>query len=85
MNNIEEMKKTESDHRKEVICELVADRQYVPMKEKELAMLLQVPREERRILRQLLEELLAEGRLTVNAHGKYKKPDGRILTGTFIT
>lgn len=85
MNNIEDMTKTESDRRKEVICELVADRQYTPMKEKELAMLLQVPREERHILRQLLQELLAQGRLTVNSQGKYKKPDGRILTGTFVS
>ena len=85
MSNIVDMKKTESDHRKEIICELVEDRQYAPMKEKELAMLLQVSREERPELHRLLEELMAEGRLTVTSQGKYMKPDGRILTGTFIS
>lgn len=55
-----------------MICDLVADKQYIPMKEKELAMLLQVSREERQELHRLLEELLAEGRLTVSAQENTK-------------
>lgn len=74
-----------AENRKDRICELMSDQQYVPMKEKELAMLLQVSREDRQELRRLLEELLTEGRLTVDARGKYKKADGHTLTGTFIS
>ena len=51
--------------RKKVICDLVRDPIYVPMKEKELAMFLQVEKEDRELLRDVLRELLAEGKLTL--------------------
>lgn len=79
------MEKTELERRKEMICELVAQESYVPMKEKELAVLLQVSREERPELHRILEELLAEGRLAVSARGKYQKADGNVLTGIFVS
>ena len=46
--------------RKKIICELVEDPRYVPMKEKELAVFLQTAKEDREALREVLEELLAE-------------------------
>ena len=46
---------------------------YVPMKEKELAMLLQVQESDRPELKRLLEELVSEGRLDRTARGKYVK------------
>lgn len=79
------MEMTETEKRKNMICEFVAQESYIPMKEKELAMLLQVSREERPELRRILEELLAEGKLVSDVHGKYSKPDGNVLTGTFIS
>lgn len=72
------------EKRKKLICELVADEAYVPMKEKELAVFMQVPREERTALREVLQALLAEGRLQVNGQGRYSKPDGDKPVGTFI-
>lgn len=72
------------EKRKKIICDLVEDPVYVPMKEKELAMLLQVAREEREEFREILRELLAEGRLMLSLKGKYMKSNGRVLTGTFI-
>lgn len=71
--------------RKKVICDLVRDPIYVPMKEKELAMFLQVEKEDRELLRDVLRELLAEGKLTLTPKGKYMKADGKFLTGTFIS
>ena len=41
--------------RKKVICDLVNDSLYVPMKEKELAMLLQVSRQDREEFRGILQ------------------------------
>ncbi len=70
--------------RKKVICDLVNDPLYVPMKEKELAVFLQVAKEDREELKAVLGELLAEGKLTLTQKGKYRKADGSILTGTFI-
>ncbi len=71
--------------RKEVIRALVRDPLYVPMKEKELAALLSVAKEDREELRSILQELLAEGELMVTARGKYQKNNGMILTGTFLS
>ncbi len=79
------MEKTETEKRKDMICSFVERESYVPMKEKELAMLLQVSREERPALRRILEELSAEGRLVSDARGRYRKPEGNVLTGTFIS
>lgn len=73
------------DRRKKVICDLVKDPLYVPMKEKELTMFLQVEREDREELRRVLQELLAEGQLMLTSRGKYMKSSGRMLTGTFIS
>lgn len=73
------------EKRKKVICELVEDELYVPMKEKEMAVLLQVSREDREEFHTILEELLAECRLMITSKGKYMKSNGRVLTGTFIS
>lgn len=72
------------EKRKKLICELVADEAYVPMKEKELAAFMQVSREERAALREVLQALLAEGRLQVNGQGRYSRPDEDKPVGTFI-
>lgn len=75
------------EKRKNLICELVEDELYVPMKEKELAVFMQVRPEERAELKEILEELLAEGKLQITKRGKYlkgeEKADG--LEGTFIS
>ena len=72
------------EKRKKLICELVADEAYVPMKEKELAAFMQVSREERAALREVLQALLAEGRLQVNGQGRYSRLDEDKRVGTFI-
>lgn len=76
--------KNSKESRKKVICDLVNDSLYVPMKEKEMAVLLGVTKENREELRVILQELLAEGKLTLTAKGKYKKSDGHVLRGTFL-
>lgn len=73
------------DKRKKVICDLVRDEMYIPMKEKEMAVFLQVSKEERQEFHSILEELLAEGKITLTAKGKIMKSDGKFLTGTFIS
>lgn len=78
---------TARDRRKNIICELVEDSCYVPMKEKELAIFMQVNPEEREELKSILKELVEEGKLELTKRGKYVKGSGRPanLTGTFIS
>ena len=74
------------EKRKKLICELMDDALYVPMKEKELAIFLQVSAEERDEFRAVLQALLAEGRIEVTKRGRYiGSHGGRQLTGTFIS
>lgn len=72
------------EKRKKVIYDLMCDKTYVPMKEKELAVILQVAKEDRPVLRRLLEDLMLEGRIEVSRHGKYRKAQSKALMGTFL-
>lgn len=76
-----------SDKRKKVIMDLVAAEFYVPMKEKELAIMLQVSKEDRGELNRILNELLAEGKLSLTKKGKFIKArhSEKELVGTFIS
>lgn len=72
------------ESRKKMIYEFMCSELYVPMKIKELAVLLDVPREERPALEEVLHELLAEGKIEVSKRGKYSKMEEKYITGTFI-
>ncbi len=76
-----------SDKRKKVILDLMEADFYVPMKEKELAVMLQVSKEDRAELNRILNELLAEGKLSITKKGKFVKArnSDRELIGTFIS
>ena len=69
--------------RKKTIYELICDDLYVPMKIKELAILLNVPKEQRGELKEVLDALVAEGKVEVSSKGKYSKGETKVLTGTF--
>lgn len=73
------------EKRKQLICELVEDEMYVPMKEKELAMLMQVSKADREEFRKVLDALVLEGKIQLTSKGKYMKSDGSVLIGTFIS
>ena len=72
------------EERKKKICDLMEDAFYVPMKEKELAILMQVAPEEREEFKCILNELLSEGKLMITRRGKYQKAEANVLTGTFL-
>ncbi len=72
------------EKRKKVIYDLICDEMYVPMKFKELAMFLQVPREQREELREVLKILEAEGKIYLSKRGKYCKGEAKHLTGVYL-
>ena len=69
--------------RKKTIYDFICDEFYVPMKIKEIAIMLNVPKEQRRELQEVLDELVCDGKIEVSAKGKYSKAEGKYLTGTF--
>ena len=72
------------EKRKEIVYSLMCDPHYVPMKIKEIAIVMQVAKEDRSELEAILEELQREGKIELTKRGKYKKAERAISTGLFI-
>ncbi|MEJ8734299.1 ribonuclease R [Mediterraneibacter sp. ICN-202921] len=71
------------EKRKKVIYSFICDDLYVPMKIKEMAVILQVPKEQRQELKEVLDALVEEGKISVSKKGKYTKGGAKRLTGIF--
>lgn len=63
-----------SDHKekKKRLLEVINDKHYKPLKQKELAFLLQIPQEDREEFREILAELVKEGKVLLTKRGKYQ-------------
>lgn len=77
------MTQEELKQKKEMVYGLICSDFYVPMKIKEMAIFLQVPKERRQELQEVLDALLQEGKIEVSQKGKYQKSRGVFLTGVF--
>ncbi|MGN0131867.1 MAG: ribonuclease R [Lachnospiraceae bacterium] len=73
------------EERKKAIVNFIDSEFYVPMKEKELAIMMQVEPDDRPLFKKALEELLIENKVQITKRGRYVKPEEKILTGTFIS
>lgn len=72
------------DERKDKILDFMNDKQYVPMKAKEIANILNVPKNEYEDFRILLNQLEEENKIEKNKKSKYKLIDtSKFLTGIF--
>lgn len=71
------------EERKKIIYALMQDKTYVPMKIKELAIILQVAKEDRPELESILDELIREGLIALTKRGKYVIRKEEILTGIY--
>lgn len=70
--------------RKQIILDLINSENYVPMKIKEMAIVLNVAKEDRGELEVVLNELIREGLISVSKRGKYSKPVDHTVEGIFI-
>ena len=68
--------------RKQILMDIMKSKEYQPMKVKELAMVLNVPKEDREELRYVLNELMNEGKIVESKKGKFSNltPVGSALT-----
>ena len=69
--------------RKEKILEFIKDKEYVPMKAKEMAQILMVPKNEIEDLKNILEELEAEYKIRKNRKNKYILMDEKYEEGIY--
>lgn len=78
------MEETKIYERKKLIMDLVSDENYHPMKFREMAGFLQVPKKDREDFKHILDLLLAEERLAADADGRYVMGSAQTLTGVFM-
>lgn len=71
------------EEKKELVYSYLTSKDYHPIKFKEMAGILQVPRTERDDLRQVLDSLCQDGKIRVDERGKIKALDADQITGTF--
>lgn len=71
------------EKRKKVINDLIHDKMYVPMKAKEIAMLLNVSKEDRQDLQEVLDALVREGKIGLSKRGKYGRAENTAIVGKF--
>ena len=79
------MDKEKFEERKKIICKLMESKKYIPMKEKELAIVLQSKKRERKELREVLDALLLEGKITKNKENTRKQTKEDEGDSLFIT
>ncbi len=73
------------EERKKMVYEFVCDELYVPMKAKEMAAVLQMPKSQRKDLQDVLDALVESCKLEVSKRGKYTKASGHKLCGVFTS
>ena len=71
------------ERRKKVVYDFISDDLYIPMKLKEIAILLQVPKEKRRELKEVMDSLIEDGKIFVSKKGKYCKGGPETLVGVY--
>lgn len=69
--------------RKRTVLAFIESKEYRPMKFKEMANFLQVPKGEREDLREILELLVSEGKIRINVKGKFKPLSAEFKVGIF--
>ena len=78
------MEKDIFKQRRQMLADIILNNElYVPMKAKEIAMLLDIPKAKRSELMEVLDSLVADGTIGISKKGKYMKPENVALVGTF--
>lgn len=76
----------ELEKQKQYLIDVFKSQSYVPMKKKELEILLDVPKDKKEEFALVLEELIGEGRIEITKRGKYKISENKLeIIGKFIS
>lgn len=78
------MTREEFNEKKEMIFQFISSKEYKPMSVKEMRVVLQVPAADKKAFRQVLDELISEGKIHLDLKGKIKLLSENILTGKFM-
>lgn len=73
----------ELEDREELILDLLKDPNYEPLRKKEIALILNVPKEDRNALAEVLDHLYVQHKVEINRRGRYTVQSRTVLTGVF--
>lgn len=77
------MDREQFEDRKKMLYAFICDELYVPMKVKEIAIMLRIEKEQRGELQQILDALVEEGKIEISKKGKYTKATEAFTTGVY--
>jgi ribonuclease R len=77
------MEKIIFEEKKKILLDFINSDSYQPMKFKEISTILQVPRNDKQDLRDILTSLIADGKLEQDTKGRYKMADDSTKPGIF--
>ncbi len=78
------MKKRQLERRKKLMASVLANPAYRPMRLRELAALLDIPRPKRKELYRVMDELVQDGSVQLNGNGTYTLAKESPITGIFL-
>lgn len=78
------MKEEIRKQRKQMILSYVEDKDYRPVRIKEMAVLFGVPKKERGDFHELLDELIYAGKITINRRGLICLPEDHLVVGEYM-
>ena len=71
------------EERKKMLEEFFASEEYKPMRFRDIVSLLQVPKDSKHELKEILDSLISQGVIVLDDKGRYKIPGDNIKTGIF--
>ncbi|MBR4341500.1 MAG: RNB domain-containing ribonuclease [Lachnospiraceae bacterium] len=74
----------ELEEKKERIYSCLTSEEYTPMKLKELAMFMQVPKQEKEEFKEIIDKLISDGKVIYDIRGRIKAAGADMQAGTFI-
>lgn len=78
------MKKRQLERRKKLMTDVLTNPAYRPMRLRELAALLDIPRPKRKELYKVMDELIKDGSVQRNSNGTYVRAKAAYIEGTFL-
>lgn len=77
------MMKENLEEKRAMLEELISDKEYKPLRFKELVAFLQVPKESKHELKEALDQLIAQGKIILDSLSRYRIPGDDIKVGMF--
>jgi len=71
------------EEKRKMLMEFFTDNEYKPMRFRDIAAILQVPKKSRDELRELLDSLVSQGSIFMDEKGRYQIPGDNVKTGIF--